>query len=135
MVGKVSQASALGKEKQMKRTVLVLLVVSLVLLVAASVAFAGDKDGDPEVGYRVIDTNCGIPAGDFGFFTTPDWWWATYPNGSQILKCVTKLGPDQTPPASDVIVPVSLCGTPAGTTTDAFTKIKTDGSVHLICRH
>lgn len=121
----------------MKRTVVILLVVSLMLIVSATVAFAGDDgkgDPQPKVGYRPIDTDCGVPAGDWGFFTTADWWWAVYSNGNGVLKCITHLSPDQTPPAERVNIPVAGCGTPVGTTDDAWTTVFPDGSVHLICR-
>lgn len=118
----------------MKKGMVVLLILVLLLAAGVSTAFAGKGDPVPEVGYRVVDADCGVPAGDYGFFSTPDWYWATYSNGRGVLKCVAHLGEGQEPPAELMILPAGTCGTPAGTTEDAFTKIFPDGRVILICR-
>ena len=120
----------------MKRNFAILFSVFLLLILGSTTVFAGGGKGDPqpEVGYRVIDSDCGVPAGDYGFFVTSEWWWATYSNGRGVLKCVTHLEKGQTPPAETITIPVGLCGTPGGSTEDAFTRIFPNGAVHLICR-
>lgn len=125
----------LVKENAVKKGIVAALAAFVLLFaVMVSTAFAGEGDPQPGVGYRVIDTNCGVPAGEYGFFSTEDWWWATYSNGRGVLKCVTHLAQDQEPPATLMVVPAGSCGTPDGVTTDAFTKIFPDGKVTLICR-
>jgi hypothetical protein len=116
----------------MKKIVAITLALLLLLVLGFSTVLAGT--GQPDVGYRPIDTSCGIFAGDYGFFTTNTWWWAVYPNGGGVLKCTSHLNPGQTPPAVLTIIPGPACNTPTGITNDSFTKVFPDGHVVLICR-
>lgn len=120
----------------MKRILIPLIVLSLLLSVGTTVAFAGQEEvekGPP--GVIEGESGCGIWAGDYGWFVSPNYYWAVYSPTQGVLKCVAQLAPDQTPPASMVIAASGdLCGTPGGFTYDSLTKVFPDGFVHLICR-
>lgn len=118
----------------MKKAIAITVALLLLLALSVSAVIAGEGDPTPGVEYRPINTTCGIPAGDYGFFSTNMWWWAVYPNRGGVLKCITHLHENQRPPAELMTIPVGSCGTPEGATNDAFTKIFPDGRVTLICR-
>jgi hypothetical protein len=119
----------------MKKIIGIALMLIILLTLSASTVFAGEGDPTPGVEYNPWGVSCGVPAGEYGFFSTFDWWWAVYPNGGGVLKCVAHLNPGQTPPATILKIPVvGGCGTPGGFTSDAFTKVFPDGHIELICR-
>ena len=119
----------------MKKTLVSLFVLVLLLTLGVSVAIAGSGDPVPGVEYNPSGVSCGVPAGDWGWFSTFNWWWATYSNDRGILKCLTHLDNGQAPPSVTVTVPGSgYCATPGGITEDFFTRVFPDGAVHLICR-
>ena len=110
----------------MKKSLLVLALLAFLLTLSVAGVMAG-KDDQPDVGYRPFDVSCGI----YQYGVTADWWWAEYSNGKGVLKCI---GETDNPPSEVTIEYVDNCGTPAGTTDDAFIKVFPNGAVHLICR-
>ena len=120
----------------MKRSIWILACLVLLLALGVTAVMAGDGDPQPGVVYNPYEGSCGVPAGEFGYYMTYDWWWATYSNGVGILKCKTQLDPGVAPPATTVLIPGDgVCGTPGGSTENYFTKVFPDGAVHLICKY
>ncbi len=119
----------------MKKVLVITLAMLILLTLGVTSVLAGKGDDQPEVGYRPIDTSCGIVAGEWGNFNTPVWWWAVYSNDRGVLKCEAKLDKGQTPPETVVTLPGdSVCGTPGGTTDNYFVRVFPSGRVSLICR-
>jgi len=118
----------------MKKVILITLALLLLMAVGVSTAFAGE--GDPQPGVTTWEgVSCGVPAGQYGNFSTNSWWYATYSNGVGVLKCSTHLSPGQVPPADVTKVAEGFdCNTPNGLTSDSYTKVFPSGRVILICK-
>ena len=117
----------------MNKYLAITLALILLLTVGITTVMAEGDDPFPGVEYNPWDVDYSVPAGDWGWFYTYDWWWATYSNGTSHLKCLTHLDPWQEPPSEVVIAWEGPCGTPGGTT-NGYTKVYPDGHVALLCK-
>ena len=118
----------------MKKAIVVLATLVLLVMLSVTVATAGEGDPQPGVEYNPYGVYCGIDAGEYGWFSTMDWWWAVYSNDVGIFKCVTQLHPEQVPPATTMVVWEGWCGTPGGSTDNSRAKVFPDGRVVLTCK-